>query len=144
MANITIEGKVIGQRRPLFEGWELPMLPSWENDAHSVSLRGLIEGVVHAEVEAFRLRQEQKSMIRALTQADIERGLMKGRIDPGGREKAGVVESDEAIRTAIQAFEDGLYYVFVDDEQQTHLDAPVPLRPESRVTFLRLVALAGG
>lgn len=144
MASITVEGKVIGQRRPLFDGWELPMLPVWELDARSVSLRSLIEGVVRAEVEAFRLRQERKSMIQALTQADIERGLVKGRIDPGGRGKTAEVDGDEAVHMALQAFEDGLYYVFVDDEQQTELDAAVPLRSESRVTFLRLVALAGG
>ena len=41
-------------------------------------------------------------------------------------------------------FIDGLYYVFLDDVQQENLDERVYLKPNSRLTFLRLVALAGG
>lgn len=140
---ITIEGKVAGQRRPLFSDWTLPLLPEWASGTGRVTLRQLISRIVLEEVRAFQERQEQKSMIQALTQADIERGLMKGKVDSGGRE-AQKVEPQEAVATALQAFEDGLYYVFIDEEQQTELDGEVRLQPDSRVTFLRLVALAGG
>jgi hypothetical protein len=54
------------------------------------------------------------------------------------------VDEAAAVANALQAFEDGLYYVFVEDAHQTALDEPVRLRDGSRVTFLRLVALAGG
>jgi hypothetical protein len=142
-STITVEGKVVGQRRPLFSDWTLPFLPEWESGVDRLTLRGLITQIVLEEVRAFQERQEQKSMIQALTQADIERGLMKGKVDSGGRE-AQKVEPQQAVATALQAFEDGLYYVFIDEAQQLGLDSEVTLRPESRVTFLRLVALAGG
>lgn len=143
MSSIVIEGKVVGQKRPLFTDWELPMLPEWESGVERVTLRALITRIVLEEVRAYQERQEQKSMVQALTQADIQRGLMKGKVDMGGRE-AKKVDPQEAVRTAIQAFEDGLYYVFIDEEQQSALDEAVALRAESRITFLRLVALAGG
>jgi hypothetical protein len=54
------------------------------------------------------------------------------------------VDSDEAVAVALQAFEDGLYFVFVDDLQQTQLDSEVFLKTNSKVVFLRLTALAGG
>ena len=41
-------------------------------------------------------------------------------------------------------FADGLYYVFLDGRQQLDLDEEVRLRPDSRLQFIRLVALAGG
>ena len=80
----------------------------------------------------------------ALTTKDIEAGLMKGKVDAGGREGTAEVDTQEAVRTAIQAFEDGLFYVFLGDTQYTELDAPIAVAPDSRVTFIRLVALAGG
>lgn len=143
MASILVEGKVIGNRRPLFTDREFPLLPS-EDGAEHVTLRELIARIVRAEVSAHEDRQERQATIQALTQADIERGLMKGKVDSGGRDRVGPVDGQEAVRTAVQAFEDGVYYVFVDDEQVTDLDCPVALHADSRVTFLRLVALAGG
>ena len=62
----------------------------------------------------------------------------------GGREEEPDVDPEQAVETALLAFQDGLYYVFVDEQQVTELDAPVPLRAASRLMFLRLVALAGG
>jgi hypothetical protein len=54
------------------------------------------------------------------------------------------VDDDVAVAVALQAFEDGLYFVFLDGQQQEDLDAEVRLRPDSTLTFIRLVALAGG
>lgn len=110
-----------------------------------MALRDLITRIVHEEVAAFQARQEAGRLLHVLTEQDIMRGLMKGKIDSGGRDATDQeVNVEEAVGTALLAFEDGLYYVFVDDEQQTDLEQEVSLRPESRVTFLRLVALAGG
>jgi hypothetical protein len=48
------------------------------------------------------------------------------------------------VRVALQAFEDQLYFVFIDGVQQQHLDQPVQVQSGSRVLFVRLVPLAGG
>jgi len=45
---------------------------------------------------------------------------------------------------ALEAFRRNGFIVLVDDEQVDDLDAPVQLRAGTRVTFLRLVPLAGG
>jgi hypothetical protein len=54
------------------------------------------------------------------------------------------VDVDTAVETAVQAFEDGLYVVFVDDQEQAELDAELWLKPDSRMKFVRLTFLAGG
>ena len=144
MATITIEGKVFGQKRPLFTDFSLPVPPQWENGGESVTLRTLIASVVREEVRLFAERQEERRLMQVLSRADIERGLMKGKVDMGGKDAVQAVDVEDAIGTALLAFEDGLYYVFLDDEQQTELDGQVFLLPDSRMTFLRLVALAGG
>jgi hypothetical protein len=63
----------------------------------------------------------------------------------GGREQPPqVAEAEEAIDAALQAFEDGSYLVLIDENEQRSLDTQVFLKPDSRVTFLRLTMLAGG
>ena len=58
--------------------------------------------------------------MQVLSRADIERGLMKGKVTLGRQyESAQTVDVEDAIATALLAYEDGLYYVFLDDEQQT-------------------------
>jgi hypothetical protein len=135
---ITIEGKLPGQRRPLFPEWQMP-LPQ-----EGVSLRQFLTQTVEQEVQNFRERQEERRFVHALTAQDIAAGLMRGKVDAGGHNAVQEVDTAEAVQVAIQAFEDGLYYIFVDDTQYTELDEPIRLQPDSRVTFIRLVALAGG
>ncbi len=143
-STITIEGKVFGQKRPLFADWRMSLPREAASAGEGLTLRALITGIVREEVQAFRARQEERRLVRALTKAEIERGLMKGKIDMGGREAETEADPQAAVEAALLAFEDGVYYVFVDGEQALDLDASVVVQPDSRVTFLRLVALAGG
>jgi len=141
MSTLLVEAKRIGQRRPIFSGWRID-LP--ESSGDHIRLRDLITRVVLEEVEAFQKRQQERLLARVLSPAEIEAGRIKGKIDSGERDLQQQVDPDEAVGVALQAFEDGLYYVFIDGVQQTNLDSEVFLQPESQLTFLRLVALAGG
>ena len=140
---LTISGKTLGRKKPLFADYSIPFPPDL-GDGGSLTLRDLIGRIVRAEVEAFRTRQQQRQLLRALTAADIEKGVVKGKIESGGQEFKQDVDTDEAIATALQAFEDGLYLVVVDETEQKALDAQVFLKPDSRVAFVRLAMLAGG
>jgi hypothetical protein len=147
-STITIEGKQFGRGKSLFPAWEMPLPPVPPSGAAEATLRDLIARVVREEVTAFRERQEQRQVLQALTPAQIQSGIARGKVDMGGRGADGFtvqeVNEDSAVAAALQAFEDGLYFVFVDDTQKERLYDTVTLRSGSRVTFLRLVALAGG
>jgi hypothetical protein len=144
MATIVVEGKVLGQKRPLFTDWHIQLPPLWQREGDRIRLRDLITRVVVEEVDAFRQRQAERRLTRILSQADIQAGVESGKVDPGERDLKQEVNTDDAVGSALQAFEDGLYFVFLDGIQQTNLDQEVYLQPDSKVTFLRLVALAGG
>ena len=141
MSAFIVEAKLVGQRRPLFGGWHIDLI---ERNGDTLKLRDLITRVVLEEVEAFQKRQQERMLARVLGPAEIEQGRIIGKIDPGERDLQQNVNSDEAVSTALQAFLGGLYYVFIDGVQQTSLDSEVFLHNNSQVTFLRLVALAGG
>ena len=109
-----------------------------------ITLRDLISHIVRTEVDGFRTRQEEYRVIRTLTARQINDKALKGKVVAGGVDLRQPVDEGKAVATALQAFEDGLYMVIVDDQQERDLDREVYLHPDSRVTFLRLVMLAGG
>jgi hypothetical protein len=143
-ASIMVEGKVAGQKRSLFTDWRIELPPLDENQGDHLKLRDLITLIVMKEVEAFQLRQEKRKLAQVMSQQEIERSVVTGKVDPGERDLQQQVIVDEAVGVALQAFEDGLYFVFVDDVQQTSLDSEVYLKTNSKVLFLRLTALVGG
>ncbi|MGD1867836.1 MAG: hypothetical protein ACFB0D_25065 [Phormidesmis sp.] len=140
----TVEGKVIGRRRPLFTDWAVPLPPVEASGSSSLTLRDLIIAVVRAEVSDFQTRQVEARLQKILSAADIAQGLTQGKVTMGDQDLAQFVDVDAAIDVAILGFIDGLYYVFLDEVQQENLDAPVYLKPDSKLMFLRLVALVGG
>ena len=108
------------------------------------TLRDLIETVVLEEVAAFKARQSAGRLISILSPEQINEAASQGRVAMGDRDLNQPVDPDQAIKTAWQAFEDGLYFVFVNDEQIEDLSTPVQIEADDRVMFVRLVALAGG
>ena len=144
MSTLTISGKTLGSRKPLFADWSIPFSPEWRDEG-GLTLRDLIARVVRSEVRAFRQRQEERKVFRALTARQIAEGAEKGMIESGGSEvPLQPVDEDEAVATACQAFEDGLFLVVIDGEDQREIDREVHVQPDSQVTFVRLTLLAGG
>ena len=143
-STLLIEGRHFGRPRPLFPDWSLPVPPEWAAEGTSLTLRDLLTRIVREEVRAFRERRSERRFVHALTERQIAEAAARGKVEMGGREDEPDADPEQAVAAALLAFEDGLYYVFVDDEHKQSLDETVRLRAESRVTFLRLVALAGG
>jgi hypothetical protein len=141
---ITVETRVTGSRRAPTPSWQIPFSGDGLDRGSPVTLRDLITLVVRDEVAGFRERQVERRFLAVLTENQIADGASRGRVAPGGQELDQRVDLDEAVGAVLQAFEDGIYYVFVDTRQRTQLDEQVELGDESTVTFLRLTPLAGG
>ena len=76
---------------------------------------------------------------------DAIAGKEAGKVEAGGSDvEPQEVDEDEAVENAIQAFEDGIYLVSIDDQECRELDSQVFLQDDSRLTFIRLTLLAGG
>lgn len=132
----------MGKKKPLFADSSIPFPPEFGDGDH-VTLRDLITRIVVVEVRAFRDRQADRRLPRVLSAAEIDDQAERGKIDAGGSELEQEVDEEQAVAGALQACEDGLYLVVIDDQEQRQLNAQVFLRPDSRVTFVRLVFLAG-
>jgi hypothetical protein len=140
---LTITGQTLGRKKPLFADWSTPLPPA-VGEGGCFTLRALITYVVRADVAAFQQRQHERRLLRALTATDIEKGVVRGKVISGGSELDQQVDLEQAVDTALQAFEDGLFLVIVDGEEKRDLDGQVTLQPDSRIAFVRLAMLAGG
>ena len=139
---VLVETRVLGKRRALIPSWAVPV-PTEPADG-GLTLRELIARVVRSEVAAFGERQRARRFVRALTARDVEEGRLRGKIAPGGTSNEQTVDPEEAVGTALQAFEDGLYLVILDGQEQKDLDRQVYVTETSSMVFVRLTFLAGG
>ena len=142
---LTISGKVLGKSQNLFTSWEMALPEDRSTgENRSILLAELLTEIVRAEIRAFGDRQSQRRLTKVLGLVEIEAGVALGKIDSGGSELEQVVDELGAIENALQAFKDGFYLVFIDDEQQEDLQANVALTDRSELLFLRLTPLVGG
>jgi hypothetical protein len=139
-----IETRVVGKRARPLDGWAVPDLPGLGGgDGGDLTLRALITAIVRSEVRAFEKREQGRRLLRVLSDQQIADGAARGKVDPGGRPPTGPVHEEAAVGAALQGFEDGLYLVVIDGEEQRELDKQVYVTSQSRVVFLRLTFLAG-
>ncbi len=140
---LTVSAKALGRKKPLFEDFSVA-LPDAIAAGQSVTLRDLIGHVVRAEVAAFKQRQTERRLFKALTARQIDGGLAAGKVQAGGSELQQHVDPEQAVATAVEAFADGLFLVVIDEKEVKELESEVPLTAASRLTFIRLTMLAGG
>lgn len=138
---VGVETKALGSRSELLPRFDLP-IPG--PAGQELTLRKLIDRTVRHEVAAFDERRRARSLPQVLGERELRAAADDGAYRSGARPTAPPPPPDEAVRTAIEGFEDGLYLVLVDGTKREDLDAPLELSANSTVTYLRLVALAGG
>ncbi len=141
---IIVSAKIAGGKKPFLKDREMEIPGEISGPGSSPDLATLIEMVVREEVASFHKRQEERKLVEILSKENIDAVLETGRVSMGGHDFEQRVEPEKAVANALEAFEDGLYFVFIDDVKYERLDAPVVLKEGSRVLFLRLIALSGG
>lgn len=137
---VRVSAVVTGHRRRGIREHDLILgLPPGKVTAHQV-----IEAAVRAEVAAYHSRAEEDSMVRVLTNKslaeDLARGAVRSTAPEAGRPP---VDTAAAVDAALLAFDDGLFKIFVGEDELTG-DMAVPITDGAALLFLRLVALAGG
>ena len=145
---VRVSATVTGHRRRGVREHDLVLaLPPGQ-----VTARQLIEAAVAAEVTAFQARAEEAGLVRVLTQKSLAADLARGAVRTGGPRDgaesasagADPVSASEAVATALLAFDDGLFKVFVGERELTDDGAALPVADGAALLFLRLVPLAGG
>ena len=104
--------------------------------------KDLIKELVTINVEKFNKKIDDKDILSIMTNEYIAEAARSGKIgdEVHGDKKANL---EKALDTAYLAFEDGLYCIFVNDEQTEKLGDSLNLKDGDILTFIRLTMLAG-
>lgn len=136
---VRVRATVTGHRRRGVDEHELALaLPPGPATAGQI-----IEAAVAAEVAAYHARAAEASLVRVLTEKALLDDVGRGAVRVGGAAAAQPVDIPAAVDSALRAFGDGFFKVFVGD-REVEGPAPVDLADGASVLFLRLVPLAGG
>jgi len=104
--------------------------------------KDLITELVKINVEKFNKKIDDKDILSIMTNEYIAEAARSGKIgdEVHGDKKANL---EKALDTAYLAFEDGLYCIFINDEQSEKLNDKLNLKDGDILTFIRLAMLAG-
>ncbi|MEH7377543.1 hypothetical protein [Neobacillus drentensis] len=108
------------------------------------TLRVLLTELVSIQIQEFNATtQTETNMVSFLTNEEIEQKVYAGKV--GFRTKYSDQKADlqTAVRVAIQAFEDGLYRVVINEKETLDLDERLGLQEDDQLTFIKLTMLAG-
>lgn len=138
MITIRINIRQLGKKRNTINAvpFVLPKKPN--------TVRDLITSVVMVCVAAYNERvRKGETIIRPMTQESLSDMEMIGKlafgVNYGGKE----ANEAKAVTTALQGFKDGLYRAFLDETELVDLDAPLMIRENDTITFIRLTMLTG-
>ena len=134
---ITVIVKQLGKKRNKIDGEKFFL----ENKPDTVEM--LIRESVRTCVTAYNERVRNGENAKPLSAEDIESMSEIGKIAFGINYGEKEADEQSAIDTAIQAYEDGLFRIFIGDEDAGELSSTVDISDGERVTFIKLTMLTG-
>jgi hypothetical protein len=136
---LTVSAKQIGRKHPLIAGKVIEI----EDIGANPTVQRLIEAVVAQQVQEYNNKSPERNLLPFLDQEAIEEAGKSGKIGFGSIYNESKADPDQAQKTALQAFADGLFALFADDQEYTQPEQTIPLQSTTLITFIRLTFLAG-
>ncbi|MEH7074943.1 hypothetical protein [Neobacillus drentensis] len=107
------------------------------------TLRQLLTGLVTIKVQKFNAKPSEALLVRFLTNEQIQLQADAGKVGFGTNYNEQQTDPRQALRTAIQAFEDGLFRIYMNENETIDLDGPLQINEGDQLTFIKLTLLAG-
>ena len=136
---ISIRVKQPGRKQALIDNKIIDI----DDISEQPTLREFLKAVVSQQVNEYNNKPREKNLLPFLTQSETDEQLAEGKVGFGSiynENKANILLAKE---TALQAFEDGMFAVFADEEELVDLSQRFALSPGTVITFIRLTFLAG-
>lgn len=134
---VYVSVKQVGKRKDYITKKELVL------EIAPLNLRELIKEIVRINVTEYNNKTAEPLIMQYLSPDEIESQAKTGKVGFGERRNHKQADLIKAIETAILAFEDGIYRVFIGESEVSSLDEPLALKEGDLLTFIRLTMLAG-
>ena len=119
-------------------------------DRKEYEIKGKIETVkdlliefVTINVKEFNERLTENDVVPYLTDEKINDLSDAGKISFGVDYNGQKQDLEKAVENALQSYEDGIYRIFVTDNEVGEIDCEINLKENDELTFVRLTMLAG-
>lgn len=116
----------------------LPFVFTLAVPTEQITVRELIRSRVFYEVQEYNARHSE--FFHGLVQPNDAEKTLNGFKLSTRRE----LDWEKQFAIALQSFQQNGFLVLVDDRQVTDLDQMIEIRPDTSVTFLKLIPLVGG
>ncbi|GAA0178924.1 hypothetical protein SH2C18_18920 [Clostridium sediminicola] len=107
------------------------------------TLKDFITHIVLDNVNKYNEKQRENQILDYLSDKVIVENSKVGKINFGFCYNEKKAKQKQAIETALLAFNDGIYRVFINDEEIEDIEESIYLKEDDNITFVRLVMLAG-
>ena len=135
MSTFTINLKRLGKKK--IYKTEVDIEQSPEN------LKMLLTACVKQQVKAFNDKRENVKLLNFLSPSAIQEQSETGKIGFGDINNTKLADLDESIENALIGYKDGLFLVFINDDEITSLEQEINLTPEDEITMIRMTFLTG-
>lgn len=107
------------------------------------TLRELIKFIVTKNVKEFNENIKKERLVDYLTNKEIEDKAEAGKVSFGSIYNDSKQNLGKALDSAYLAYEDGIYKVFIGDNEAGELDEYIELKEADTLTFIKFTMLAG-
>ncbi|AIQ56303.1 hypothetical protein [Paenibacillus borealis] len=129
--------KSLGKRKPVLARQELLL------QGTPATLQELITEIVALQVQGLADKQGRGEIIPYLTGSEIHEQGENGKVGFGTVYNSELPDTGEAVAAALLAFEDGLYKVFLEEQECALLEEPLQIQEGDELVFIRFTMLAG-
>ncbi len=139
---IKVTVKQLGKKHPVLSEQKIEI--AYEDS--NISLENLLELIVQQQVDAFNAKSfelEDEDYAKIPQESYLNILTDTGKVGFGSIYNLKKADVQKAQENAIQAFEDGMFAVFYNDEQLEDLTQTIDLNLQHPFTFIRLTFLAG-
>ena len=134
---VYVNVKQIGKRKNKIDKKEYEISDNIKN------VKELLTEFVTINVNKFNEGLTEDDIVPYLTDEKINDLSEAGKISFGVNYNGQKQELDKAVENALQSYEDGIYRIFVNDEEVGEIHSEVNLNENDELTFVRLTMLAG-
>lgn len=134
---IFVNVKQIGKRKNKIDK------KKYEISEKITSVKELLTEFVTINVNEFNNGFTENDIVPYLTDKKINDLSDAGKISFGVDYNGQKQDLEKAVENALQSYEDGIYRVFVNDEEMGEIDCEINLKENDELTFVRLTMLAG-
>lgn len=136
---IIVKVKQAGRKHALLENKEIEI----EDLGKTPVLKDFLNAVVKNQVAEYNAKNAGENLLPFLSKAEVSAQAESGKVGFGSIYNENKADLERAQETALQAFEDGMFSVFADENEIGKLNEVIELNDATVVTFISLTFLAG-